>query len=82
MKFLPVYVSLAVAILILVGMLWTSREGFIPEIDRSQVQRTVSLEDSSYQQVTNHFTPGPIDYPEMRGQVGKDQINQWKGVVV
>ena len=82
MKFLPVYVSLAVAILILVGMLWTSREGFIPEIDRSQTQRTVSLEDSSYQQVTNHFTPGPIEYGPMNGHMGKDQVNQWKGVVV
>jgi len=82
MKTLPAYIWLVVAILLVVGLLWTSREGFVPEIDKSQEVRTRSLENSSHAQVTNHFDPSSVAFPTMLGVPGKDQINQWKGVVV
>ena len=82
MKTLPVYVWLAVAGLLVVGLLWTTREGFVPEADKSQEIRTRALEDSSHAQVTNHFDPSRVAFPAMLGSLGKDQVNQWKGVVV
>jgi hypothetical protein len=82
MKTLPVYIWLAVAILLVVGLLWTSREGFVPEADKSQEMRTRSLENSSHAQITNHFDPSSVQFGPVIGRTGKDQINQWKGVVV
>ena len=79
---IPAHVWLLVAVLLVVGMLWTTREGFIPEVDKSQVTRTRSLEDSSHAQLTNHFDPSSVKFPTMLGSVGRDQINQWKGVTV
>ena len=82
MKTLPVYIWLAVAVLLVVGLLWTGREGFVPEADKSQEMRTRALENSSHAQITNHFDPSPVSFPSMIGTAGKDQVNQWKGVVV
>jgi hypothetical protein len=82
MKTLPAYIWLVVAVLLVVGLLWTTREGFVPEIDRSQEKRTRSREDSSHEQLTNHFDPSGVAFPAMLGSAGKDQINQWKGAVV
>ena len=73
---------LVVAVLLIVGMLWTTREGFIPTVDSGNNMRTKALEDSSYRQETNNFQPSPTSFPPMLGTLGKDQLNQWKGVVV
>lgn len=85
MKFknLPVFFWLGIALALVGGLVWTSREGFIPSFDRSQEQRTVSTEDSSYAQTTNNFTPTPSDaYPPIPGTPGKDQVNQFQAFVV
>lgn len=82
MKTLPTFVWLVVAGLVVLGLLWTSREGFIPEVDREQEKRTRALEESSYSQTTNHFDPSSVQFGPILGSTGKDQINQWKGVVV
>ena len=80
---LPAAIWLGIAALIVVGLLWTSREGFIPTFDRSQERLTIATEDSSYAQQTNNFTPAPSDaYPPIRGVPGKDQVNQYQGYVV
>lgn len=79
---IPAYVWLAVAGLIVVGMLWTSREGFIPTVDAANTERTMAHEGSSYRQETNNFQPSPTSFPPMLGAPGKDQVNQWKGSVV
>ena len=85
MKFknLPALFWLGIAILVIGGLLWTTREGFIPEIDRTQDNRTRALEDSSYAQTTNNFTPTPSDgYPSIPGSPSKDQVNQFQAYVV
>jgi|688.fasta_scaffold00948_30 hypothetical protein len=82
MKTLPTYVWLVVAGLIVLGLLWTGREGFIPQVDKSQEMRTRALEESSYAQTTNHFEPSGVQFGPVIGISGKDQVNQWKGVVV
>lgn len=79
---LPAMIWLAIAALIVGGLLWSSREGFIPEVDRTQEARTRALEDSSYAQQTNNFTPMKSDgYPPIQGSPSKDQVNQWKAYV-
>lgn len=83
LKNLPALVWLGIAAVVVVGLLWTTREGFIPSFDRSQEQRTMSTEDSSYAQTTNNFTPTPSDaYPPIPGVPGKDQVNQFQAYVV
>lgn len=85
MKFknLPALFWLAIALAVVGGLLWTTREGFIPEVDTTQDKRTRALEDSSYAQTTNHFTPTPSDaYSAIPGTPGKDQVNQVHGYVV
>ncbi len=78
------YIWLAVAVLIIGGLLWTTTERFTPQfIDQSQTARTVRMEDSSYTQATNHFTPTPNrEMMEVPGVPGKDQVNQWNAHVV
>lgn len=83
LKNLPALLWLGIAAVVVVGLLWTTREGFIPSFDRSQEQRTISTEDSSYAQTTNNFTPTPSDaYPPIPGAPGKDQVNQFQAYVV
>ena len=85
MKFknLPALVWLGLALVVVGGLLWTTREGFIPEVDRTQDNRTRAVEDSSYAQTTNNFTPTPSDaYPAIPGAPGKDQVNQFQAYVV
>jgi hypothetical protein len=83
MKTLPSYIWLVIGAVVLFGLLWTSREGFVPEIDDSNKQRTVMLEDSSHRQETNNFTPTPsASYPAIYGVQGKDRVNQWQGFVI
>jgi hypothetical protein len=79
---IPAYLWLMIAIMIVGGMLWTSREGFIPTVDTSQEDRTKALSDSSYRQETNNFSPTPADFGPILGTPGKDRVNIWQGVVV
>lgn len=79
---IPAYLWLMIAVMIVGGLLWTSREGFIPTADTAQEDRTKATSDSSYRQETNNFSPTPVQFGPMLGVPGKDQINQWQGVVV
>ena len=80
----PAYLWFVVAVLVVAGFLWTTRERFTPEfIDQSQTARTVRMEDSSYTQATNHFTPTlSREAMAVPGVPGKDQVNQWQAHVV
>ena len=78
---LPAYVWLVLAVLIVGGIIWTGREGFIPSFDRTQENRTIATENSSYAQQTNHFTPAPAELPPIPGIPGKDQVNMFQAYV-
>ena len=59
-----------------------SRERFQPEfLDRSQIDRTISTENSSYRQQTNHMNPAPYTMGPVQGIETPFQINQWKAYV-
>jgi len=58
------FVALIAAIGVLVYVLSTRREGFVPEfLDQGNVKRTADTRTSSYAQQTNHFqmTPAPAE---------------------
>lgn len=73
-----------VAIIVLAVILMSmSKEGFQPEfLDKTQVGRTVALEDSSFSQQTNHMRSAPYSMGPIEGMETPFQINQYKGYVV
>lgn len=74
------YLVLALAV---VGyVLYVSRERFQPEfLDKRQVQKTVAVEDSHYNQVTNHMSPGSYSMGPVAGMETPFQVNQYKAYV-
>ena len=77
------WIAFAGAFLLAMAYFYTQVERFdVAFIDKSQDRRTVSLEDSSYTQTTNHFSPMPAPEDPVVGVPGKDQVNQWKAFVV
>ena len=73
-----------VVALILVGLvLWKTTERFQPEfLDKSQVQKTVAVEDSSYAQRTNHLDHMPFSMGPIQGMETPFRVNQYRSYVV
>jgi hypothetical protein len=73
---------LVVALFVLIAVLYLGRERFQPEfLDKSQVQRTVATENSSYEQMTNHMSPAPVSIGPLHGMQTPFQVNQYKSFV-
>ena len=73
---------LVAALFALMLVLYLGREGFQPEfLDKTQVKRTVALEESSLAQTTNHMTPAPFDIGPLRGLQTPFQVNQYKSYI-
>jgi hypothetical protein len=72
-----------IAGLILVGFIvFYGRERFQPEfLDKSQVQKTVSVEHSSYNQTTNHLRPDVSSIPGSQGVPTPFQVNQYTALM-
>ena len=72
-----------VAAMILVGLvLFSTRERFQPEfLDKSQVQKTVAVQNSSYEQRTNHIDPAPYSIGPATGMETPFQVNQYRAFV-
>lgn len=71
-----------VAGLLVVGWVLLSRERFQPEfLDYSQVNRTLSKENASYDQSTNHMHPRSVAMGPIGGAETPFQVNQYKAYV-
>lgn len=71
-----------VVALIAVGWVLWSRERFQPEfLDYSQVNRTLSKENASYDQSTNHMHPQSTAMGPLLGMETRFQVNQYKAYV-
>jgi hypothetical protein len=72
-----------IAGMILVGLvLFSTRERFQPEfLDKSQVQKTVAVQNSSYEQRTNHLEPSPYSIGPATGIETPFQVNQYRAFV-
>jgi hypothetical protein len=59
------------------------QEKFQPEfLDKTQVRKTVAVEDSSYDQRTNHLDPAPFSMGPIQGMETPFQVNQYRSYVV
>jgi hypothetical protein len=76
-------VYLLVALALIAFVLYGTRERFQPEfLDKRQVQTTVSRENSSYVQQTNHVDPYSVNMGTVEGMQTPFQVNQYKAYVV
>ena len=66
--------------MVVVGLvLFSSRERFQPEfLDKTQVDKTVAVQNSSYAQRTNHMRPHGADIGPIQGMETPFQVNQYK----
>lgn len=77
-----IYLILA-AIVLGVVLFAMPRERFQPEfLDKSQVSKTVAVEDSSYRQTTNHMQFAPVGMGPIAGTRSPFQVNQYKAYIV
>lgn len=78
------YIWFALALLVLFLVMRVSvQEKFQPEfLDKTQVRKTVAVEDSSYAQRTNHIDPAPFDMGPVQGMETPFQVNQYRSYVV
>ena len=69
--------------LLLIGMvLWKTTEKFQPEfLDRTQIAKTIAVEDSSFDQRTNHMDPSPYSMGPIEGSQTPFQVNQYRAYV-
>jgi hypothetical protein len=73
---------LLAGMVVLAFVLYSTRERFQPEFtDKRQVQKTVSVEDSSYRQQTNHMQYAPANMGPVTGMQTPFQVNQYKAYV-
>lgn len=76
------WILLAAAVLTISLVLMKSRERFEPEfLDRTQVGKTIAVEDSSYDQSTNHMNPSPYSSGPIEGIQTPFQVNQYRAYV-
>jgi hypothetical protein len=70
---------LVAALLVLGFVVMKQTERFQPEfLDKTQVRKTVSVEDSSYEQMTNHMTLTPYSMGPIEGTPSPFQVNQYR----
>jgi hypothetical protein len=70
---------LVAALLVLGFVVMKQTERFQPEfLDKTQVQKTVSVEDSSYEQMTNHMNLAPYSMGPIAGTPSPFQVNQYR----
>jgi len=67
------------ALLVLGFVLWKNTERFQPEfLDKAQVRKTVGVENSSYDQRTNHMDLAPYSMGPIAGTPSPFQVNQYR----
>lgn len=71
------------ALLVLALVMMKTTERFQPEfLDKSQVKKTVAVENSSYAQVTNHADFAPYSMGPIAGIETPFRVNQYTSYVV
>ena len=67
------------ALLVLGFVLWKNTERFQPVfLDKAQVRKTVGVENSSYDQQTNHMDLAPYSMGPIAGTPSPFQVNQYR----
>jgi hypothetical protein len=75
---------LLVAALLVIGFVLQKfmKERFQPEfLDRTQIAKTIAVEDSSYDQRTNHMDPSPFSMGPISGMQTPFRVNAYTAYV-
>jgi hypothetical protein len=76
------WLFLAAAFLVAVLVLMKTTERFQPEfLDRTQIAKTLAVQDSSYDQQTNHLNPIPVQRDSIHGIETPFRVNQYTSYV-
>lgn len=76
------WLLLAGALLVLALVMLKQKERFQPEfLDRTQIAKTIAVEDSSYDQKTNHMNPTPAAMGPIPGIETPFRVNQYTSYV-
>ena len=76
------WILLAAGVLVISLVLMKSRERFQPEfLVRTQIGKTIAVEDASYDQQTNHMNPSPYSTGPLNGIQTPFQVNQYRAYV-
>lgn len=71
------------AVLVIGLVMMKTTERFQPEfLDRTQIAKTIAVEDSSYDQRTNHMNPAPARMGPIQGMQTPFQVNQYRAFIV
>lgn len=77
------WIFLVGALLLIALVLMKTTERFQPEfLDRTQIAKTIAVEDSSYDQQTNHMNPTPYSTGPIAGVETPFRVNQYTSFVV
>lgn len=77
------WIFLLAAFLVLALVMLKTTERFQPEfLDRTQIAKTIAVEDSSYDQRTNHMDPSPYSTGAIQGVETPFRVNQYTSYVV
>jgi hypothetical protein len=75
-------VAWIVLILVAIGLYFLfTREGFVDFSDKTQVQRTVATQNSSYAQRTNHMIPPPGPLVPIQGIESPFRVNMFDAYI-
>jgi hypothetical protein len=77
------WILLALALVVAGLVLKTfATERFQPEfLDRTQIAKTIAVEDSSFDQKTNHMDPAPFSMGPILGSETPFQVNAYRAYV-
>jgi hypothetical protein len=76
------WLLLAAAFLVAVLVVMKTTERFQPEfLDRTQIAKTLAVQDSSYDQHTNHLNPIPVQRESIEGIETPFRVNQYTSYV-
>ena len=77
------WLLLIAALLVIALVMMKTTERFQPEfLDKSQVRKTIAVEDSSYAQRTNHMDHMPFSMGPIAGIETPFRVNQYTSYVV
>lgn len=69
-------------LLLLALVMMKTTERFQPEfLDKAQVRKTIAVENSSYEQMTNHADPAPYSMGPIAGIETPFRVNQYTSYV-
>lgn len=76
------WLLLLLALVVAGAVVLNTTEKFQPEfLDRTQIAKTIAVEDSSFDQRTNHLDPSPYSMGPIQGMQTPFRVNQYTSYI-